>query len=267
MEAGGHPPALRRPGLRPPGGHRAPRRQARQRACHPRGRRQDHGLRHRPPAVLDHDQERAGAGHRALHGPRADRRGQGRSPRRHLLRGRHRLRAAGRPQALRRRQPDGRDVQGHARAPRPGQPAQERVLAGPRDGRHAGPGARPGRALPDPGRDARRAGAAVARRQWKGPPAAPGPGPGPGQGGPRAARGGALDPGPAPGARGGQAGAGAFGGGGLGGRPGAGRTACPRGAVGGTGPGRAERPATTPGPCNWPSRPWASRPRTRRPSA
>ena len=39
---------LRRPGLQPPQRHRPPRHQARQRDDHAQGRRQGHGLRHRP---------------------------------------------------------------------------------------------------------------------------------------------------------------------------------------------------------------------------
>ena len=53
-----HPPDLRRPRLRPPERHRPSRHQARQHPRHARGRGQDHGLRHRPPPVLDDDQER-----------------------------------------------------------------------------------------------------------------------------------------------------------------------------------------------------------------
>ena len=107
-------------GLRPPRRHRAPRHQARQHPRDHRGRGQDHGLRHRPPAVLDHDEERPRAGHRPLHGPRADRGPQGGPSGRHLLGGRHRLRADLVQEALRRRQPDGGDVQDHARASRSG---------------------------------------------------------------------------------------------------------------------------------------------------
>ena len=159
----------RRPGRRPRGGHRAPGRQAVQRAGDPRRHREARGLRHRPGARLDDDGVRSGVGvagvPRARGGVRPSRhRGQ-----RRLVARRDAVPGPHRPAAVRhlRQRPVGH-VPHRARGTAP--PARPRVArrsARDHDGhRPRGPLAdEPGPRLP-PRRATGRRGAAR-RRRWR----------------------------------------------------------------------------------------------------
>ena len=125
---GDHQRRAARPGVQPPGGHRAPGHQARERDGHPQRRHQGDGLRHRPgdERLPGHDDpDRAGHRHRAVPVAGA---GPGRAGGRAQRPVLHRLpdvRAAHRPAAVHRR------LAGGDRLPaRPGEP-DPAVPAGP----------------------------------------------------------------------------------------------------------------------------------------
>ena len=101
-------------GLRPLARHRPPRPQARQHPRPPERQGEDHGLRAGPAERVGDDDHRDGHGDAPLHVPGAGARLEGGRPLRRLRAGLPLLRAADRPQAVRRRVDARGAVQDHA---------------------------------------------------------------------------------------------------------------------------------------------------------